>query len=76
MTAFIDHHYGTYSKELQKHSQSIAYRLELLCLTETGVTDFLAILSGVQQVCILSSFFFLIHFDFVMQKAIDTEEPG
>ena len=63
-------------KNYIKYSQSTVYRLEVLCLTETGVTDFLAILSSAQQVCILSSFFFLILPDFVIRKAIDTEELG
>lgn len=42
--------------------------------SETGVTDFLTILSGVQQQYILSPLFFLILLHLVMQKAIDTGE--
>ena len=44
--------------------------------TETGVTDFSPILSGVQQGCIPSPFFFLISLDLVMRKAIDTQEAS
>ena len=42
--------------------------------SETGVTDFVTILSGVQQQYILSPLFFLILLDLLMQKAIDTGE--
>ena len=44
--------------------------------TETGYTDFFNIVSGVQQGCILSPFFFLILLDYVSKKSLDDQLYG
>ena len=53
------------------------YKDSSCCIkTESGMTEFFLILSGVQQGCILSPFFFLIIIDYVMRKAMNTQEVG
>ena len=44
--------------------------------TATGYTEFLEIVSGVRQGCILSPFLFIIVIDFVMCRTMDKPEYG
>ena len=44
--------------------------------TEEGYADFFKVISGVQQGCILSPFFFLILLDFVLKNSLDQSDKG
>jgi len=44
--------------------------------TDSGVTEFFHIITGVRQGCILSPFLFLLVIDFVMRNAVDVTKLG